>query len=166
APPPVQGRPARRRSGLLAARRRGRCRASLGAKLVASAMHRVDDAPSELAAQVVYVGVDGARRIDAVEYRIEQLTAGEDPAWGAHQHPEQRRLTLGQFDTDTADGAATYGAGHPIQAEPADAQRRAAVGSAQQCPHPGEQFWYFERFDQIVLRAGVEALDPVRDRPP
>ena len=30
----------------------------------------------------------------------------------------------------------------------------------------GEQFWYFERFDQIVLRAGVEALDPVRDRPP
>src|SRR4029077_16725363 len=100
------------------------------------------------------------------EYRIEQLTAGEDPAWGAHQHPEQRRLTLGQFDTDTADGAATYGAGHPIQAEPADAQCRATVGSAQQGRHPGEQFWYFERFDQIVLRAGVEAVDPVRDRPP
>jgi len=49
--------------------------------LVAGAVHRADDAASELAAQVVHLGVDGSRRIDAVEYRVKQLTAGEDDSW-------------------------------------------------------------------------------------
>ena len=118
----------------------------------------------ELATQVVDIGVDGAGRVDTVEYRVEQLAAGEDLPRGAHQDAEQRRLTLGQFDRVAADGAPADRARHPVQAEPTCAQRRAAVGSAQQGPHPGEQFRYLERLDQVVLRSGVEALDPIRDR--
>ena len=120
----------------------------------------------ELASQVMDVGVDGAERVDTIEHRVEQLTAGEDLPRGAHQDAEQRRLTLGQFDAGAIDGVTADRARQPVQAEPADAQRRATVGSAQQGPHPGEQFRYLERFDQIVLRAGVEALDSIRDRAP
>ena len=68
-------------------------------------MHRVDDASAKLASQVMDVGVDGAGRVDTIEYRIEQLTAGEDLPRGAHQDAEQRRLTLGQFDSVAVDGA-------------------------------------------------------------
>jgi len=69
------------------------------------------------------VGVDGAERIDAVEHRVKQLTAGEDPTWGAHQDAEQRRLTLGQFDAGAVDGVTADRARQPVQAESADAQR-------------------------------------------
>jgi hypothetical protein len=80
------------------------------------------------------VGVDGAERVDTIEHRVKQLTAGEDLPRGAHQDTEQRCLTLGQFDTGAIDGVTADRARQPVQAEPADPQRRATVGSAHQCP--------------------------------
>ena len=95
--------------------------ASFGSEPVAGAVDGANDASPELASQVVNVSVDGARRVDAVEYRFKQLTAGENLPRRAHQDAEQRRLSFGQFDPGVAVVAAGDHARHPVQAELADA---------------------------------------------
>ena len=55
----------------------------------------------------------------------------------------------------------------PGDVEPAPAQRdhRRGVGvPAQQGPQPGQQLVDLERFDQVVLGAGVQPLDPIGER--
>ena len=78
---------------------------------------------------------------------------------------EQRGFPLGEFDVAAARPPLTVRVTRSRQ-QPVDPQRRTAVGSADQCPYPGEQFGHLEGLDQIVLSARVEALDPVGDRAP
>src|SRR5690606_24718666 len=103
-------RAARWRSGSRAAGRRCRGSASgagagsrfapLGiAEAVAQAAHRLDDAVSELAAQMVDMHVQGVAfhlLADAVE-GVLQLLATEDASGIAQQCLEQRMLAAGQF---------------------------------------------------------------------
>jgi hypothetical protein len=114
----------------------------------------------ELAAQIRDEDLDRVRRREGVVAPdlVEQALARDDDPLVAHQVLEELELALGQLDVALA---AVDLVGVGVQAQIADAQRRAPARgcAAQQRADPGQQLLALERFDEIVVGAGVKAGD-------
>src|SRR4051794_2876664 len=114
----------------------------------------------ELAPQVRDEDLDRVRRRERVVAPdlLEEALAGDDDALVAHEVLEQLELALGQLDRPVA---ARDLVRVRIQREVGDDERRAAARRAapQQRAEAGEQLLALERLDEVVVGAGVEALD-------
>src|SRR4051812_10764386 len=119
----------------------------------------------QLAAEVRDEHLDGVRRGERVVAPdlLEEALAGHDDPLVAHEVLEQLELALGQLDGPLA--------AHDlvrvrVQRQVGHDQRGAAArrAPAQERAQPGEQLLALERLDEIVVGAGVEALDARLDR--
>src|SRR3954471_18929570 len=122
-------------------------------------------APLELAAQV------GDEHLDRVRLRervvapdlVEQALARDDDPLVAHEVLEQLELALGQLDLALA---AAHLVGVGVELEVAGHQRGGAARrpAAQQRAHPRQQLLALEGLDEVVVGAGVQALDARLER--
>src|SRR3954468_6821970 len=114
----------------------------------------------ELAAQVGDEDLDRVRRRERVvpPDLLEEALARDDDALVAHEVLEQLELALGQLDRPP--GARDL-VRVRVQRQVGDDERRAAPRrpAAQQRAQAGEQLLALERLDEVVVGAGVEALD-------
>src|SRR3954451_13971507 len=143
----------------------------LYAEYVTCAADRVEEARFatglELSSQVGYEDLDRVRdreRVIAPDL-VEQLLAADHQALVAHEVFEQLELALGEVDLAiAARDLVRVG----VEREIADPQGRhpARRAAPQQRPQPGEQLLAFERLDQVVVGADVEALDAGLQRVP
>src|SRR3954469_2504875 len=119
----------------------------------------------ELAAEVGDEDLDRVRRRERVVAPdlLEEALARHDDALVAHEVLEQLELALGELDGAVA---ARDLVRVRVQGEVGDDERRAAArrSAAQQGAQAGEQLLALERLDEVVVGAGVEALDARLDR--
>ena len=119
----------------------------------------------ELAAHVGDEHLDRVRRGERViaPDLVEQALAGDHDPLVAHQVLEQLELALGELDRALA---ARDLVGVGVEQQVADAQggRAARRAAAQQRAHPREQLLTLEGLDEVVVGAGVEALDAGLER--
>src|SRR5437868_3016218 len=102
----------------------------------------------------------GDRERVVTPHLVQQPLARHDDALIAHEVLEQLELALGQLDGSIrADDLMGVG----VEPQVADDQRRGAPRrpAAQQRAQPGEQLLAFERLDDVVVGARVQALDPL-----
>src|SRR3954451_1604642 len=106
-------------------------------------------------------GVGGRERVVA-PHLLEQPLARDDDALVAHEVLEQLELALGQVDRALA---AAHLVRVRVQRQVGDDERGAAArrAAAQERAQPGAQLLALERLDEVVVGAGVEALDPRLD---
>src|SRR6185437_11971484 len=145
--------------------------ASLRTKDVAGSPDRVQEAGLtlglELAAQVRDEHLDrvGRRERVVAQDLIEQPLPRDHDALVAHQVLEQLELALGQVDRALAAHDLVR---VDVQGQVSNAKwgRAAWRSAAQQRAHAREQLLALERLDQVVVGAGVEALDARLERIP
>src|SRR3954471_6206326 len=114
----------------------------------------------ELAAQV------GDEHLDRVRLRervvapdlVEQALARDDDPLVAHEVLEQLELALGELDVALA-AAHLVGVGVELEVAGHQRGRAARRAAAQQRAQAGEQLLALERLDEVVVGAGVQALD-------
>src|ERR1039458_5397909 len=133
---------------------------------VADASDGVDVAPLvvDLGLAPEIADVDGERvgaRVEVVSPDpLEDQVAGQHLARVPEEQLEQVELDPGERELAVAP-ASLAGAG--VELEVAEAQGLAlfAAATAKKCAEAGEELGQCERLDQVVIRSGVEALDPV-----
>ena len=124
---------------------------------------RTDVAP-QLAAQVVHVGVHGAEAVGVGEGSVAQLLAGEGALGPPGQHGQH--VPLGAGELDRAAVGPDRIAALDVQPPLAEAHEGGGVGvAAPQGAQAGQQLLELDRLDHVVLRARVQARDPVVHRP-
>src|SRR6266550_2181155 len=119
----------------------------------------------QLAAQVAdedFQGVLGCRQV-AAPHPVQDHRTGKDLAGVADEQLEQQELGTGELEAPTApEGLVARGAkGEVREAEAFGGRPTVAHRPAQQRLQPGKQLDEREGFDDVVVGAGVEALDPV-----
>ena len=118
----------------------------------------------DLVPQVADIDIDhvGPVLIGHVPGPLEQVVAGQDLSWPAHEDLEQLELLRRQRDLRAAP-ADHAGAG--IQAKVTDAEHRPASrrAAAGQRPDAREHLADVERLNQVVIRAYIERFHLVRD---
>ena len=138
----------------------------IGDQLIAFAAPRPDHglrrAVIELAAQPLHVHVDDVRDgvVVIVPDVFGDIGAGDHVSRTPRQILEQRVFLARQRDVMTAEAHATAAGVERQRADhqPLGQQRLAAA--ADQRPKPREQLAKVERFDEVVVRAAIQALDP------
>lgn len=96
--------------------------------------------------------------------RHQDLVLAHRPAPLFHQVAQQ--LELGAGEVQHGAGPAHHTA-VGVQHQIADLQgRRHPSAPARHGAHPGDQLGYVERLDHVVVRTGIEAAQPVRERVP
>ena len=148
---------------------RRRRRSHRRAQAVADVAHRLDRAASvvaELAAQVADVDVEhlGARVELEAPHRVEELLARQHLVGMPQQMGEQLELARREVDVAAVVG---HAAGEQVGADPARLEdgRGALPRPSQVGAHAREHLREGERLRDVVVRAPVEALDTLRDRP-
>src|SRR3954453_4325335 len=149
--------------------RRQRMGICLGAEYVACAADRMEEtrliAGFQLPSKVRYEDLDGVRRCERIvaPYLLEEPLSRHDDALVAHEVFEQLELALGEIDLATLapDLVRVRVELQVADDEPRTSARRPA---AQQRAQAREQLLALERLDEVVVGAGVEALDARLDR--
>src|SRR4051812_44396452 len=144
--------------------RRQRMGRRLSTEDVARAADRVQQARLaaglELAAHVGDEDLDGVRLREGVVAPdlVEQALARDDDALVAHEVLEQLELALGELDVALA-AAHLVGVGVELEVAGHQRGRAARRAAAQQRAQAGEQLLALEGLDEVVVGAGVQALD-------
>src|SRR5438105_3144779 len=134
---------------------------------VPHAPHRVQEpwlaAGLGLAPQVTHVhteGIGGGTEVIA-PHVLEDLRAGQDLAGVAEEELEEEELRFGQLDRPVAP---THLVGPRVEHQICEPQRltlSVLTRPTKQRPQAGLELPQGKRFDQVVIRSGIQSPDPV-----